>query len=60
MVHARFCYIVKAYSPRDGGWIRVSGTFRTEALAKQGLAFFRPAMMAPADDWVRTQIVKTV
>ena len=25
-----YCYIIKAWSPRDGGWMRLFGYFKTE------------------------------
>ena len=43
---ARYRYIVEVNSPRDGGWVRWFGTFKSEAEADYCLQMFMPLALA--------------
>ena len=59
MIRCRVRFIVKVLSPRDGGWIRMFGYFKTYADALQCVNLFMP-MMNLAGDYDNFQIKKTV
>ena len=56
---ARYRFIVRVLSPRDGGWVRVLGHFRTEAAAWEGIFLFWD-MLQLAGDYVAVEVVRTI
>ena len=54
-----YVWIVRAHSPRDGGWVRVLGSWRSEALAVAALGLFTP-MMAATGDYGEVEVRKTI
>ena len=59
MVSDRYRYFVFAHSPRDGGWVRVFESFKSENDALTAVELFRPLMQL-SDDYDDIQIVKTI
>ena len=59
MLRARYVWIVIALSPRDGGWVRMFGKFRTENDAWRAVHWFLP-LMELAGDYVSVDVVKTI
>ena len=56
---AHFIWIVKAFSPRDGGWVRMFGAFRSEEAAWTAVTLFWD-MMVRAGDYQTIKVVKTI
>mgnify|MGYP006065012377 CR=1 FL=1 len=54
-------WIVRAWSPRDGGWVRtlVGFTFRSEEQAFDGVALFMP-LIDLAGDYTDIEVVRTI
>ena len=59
MVRARYCYIVLADSPRDGGWVRLFNSFPSRKDALKAVEFCSPLMQL-SRDYVAIQIVKSI
>jgi len=45
----RYAFIVKALSPRDGGWVRLGGYYQTEEDGWQFYCLFFPLMVSSCD-----------
>ena len=45
----RYAFIVKGQSPRDGGWVRLGGYFRTEELGWEFYEWFYPWLVLNGD-----------
>ena len=56
---ARFAWVIKALSPRDGGWVHVFGDFKNEEMAWTAIQMFCDLMVA-AGDYVTINVVKTI
>ena len=54
-----YVWIVRADSPHDGGWVRLFGSFRSEALAVHAVRLFTP-MMAATGDYGEVEVRKTI
>jgi hypothetical protein len=55
----RYAFIVKALSPRDGGWVRVGGYFQTE---EDGWQFYCQFffLMVLSDDYITVDVQRTI
>ena len=51
-----YCYIIKAWSPRDGGWMRLFGYFKTEQDAWDVIYFLTPFIL----DFEGFNVVQTI
>ena len=51
-----YCYIIKAWSPRDGGWMRLFGYFKTEQDAWDVIYFLTPFIL----DFEGFNVVRTI
>ena len=49
MLRARFWYIVKGHSPRDGGWVRLVGYFKTRSDAMNYISVIWPLVLLAGD-----------
>ena len=56
---AKFVWVVRALSPRDGGWVRWFGHFRSETDAWLLIEMFWE-MMVRAADYTTLKVVKTI
>ncbi len=56
---ARYVWIVRAFSPRDGGWVRVFGSFRSEQLAWNAIEFFWE-MIVESGDYESLEVKRTI
>ena len=54
-----YVWIVRAHSPRDGGWVRVLGRWRSQADAVAAVGLFIP-MMAATGDYGEVEVRKTI
>ena len=45
----RYVWIVLAFSPRDGGWVRIFEQFNVQRKAWQAVIFFWPVMVLSGD-----------
>ena len=55
----RFVYVVRALSPRDGGWVRWTGHWKDEEAAWTFVTLTWPLLVL-ADDYVTVEVVKTI
>ena len=55
----RYRYIVKALSPRDGGWVRLRGYYQTEEEGWQFYCLFFPFMVLSAD-YITVTVERTI
>ena len=55
----RYAFIVKALSPRDGGWVRVGGYFKTEEDGSQFYCLFFPLMVL-SGDYITVVVERTI
>ena len=55
----RYAFIVKALSPRDGGWVRVGGYFKTEEDGWQFYCLFF-WLMVLSDDYITVDVQRTI
>ena len=55
----RYTWIVRAWSSRDGGWIRLFGYFTTEQLARDCIDLFLP-MLGLHGDMEALEVVRTI
>jgi len=55
----RYAFIVKALSPRDGGWVRLGGYFPTEL---DGWQFFRAIfpLIVLSGDYTAVKVERTI
>ena len=59
-VMARYIWVVRALSPRDGGWVRCIGKwFKSEEDAWEMVLQFWP-LMVNAGNYVTIEVVKTI
>ena len=56
---ARYAFIVKGLSPRDGGWVRLGGYFRTEELGWEFYCSFHPLLVL-SGDYVTITVKRTI
>ena len=56
---ARYVWVVKAYSPRDGGWVRWFKNFANERDAWMAVEMFW-SLAVLSDDYETVDIVKTI
>ena len=56
---ARMVWIIRALSPRDGGWVRCFGRFPSQELA-WGLVEFMWEMIVNAGDYETIEVVRTI
>ena len=56
---ARYVYVVRALSQRDGGWARVFGYFRSERLAWLAVRLIW-SMMLLSEDYVTLEVLLTI
>ena len=56
---AHYTWVVKALSPRDGGWVRTIGSFRGEHDAWEAIEYFWLHMVL-AGDYLTVTVVKTI
>ena len=59
VVMPRYTWIVRAWSWRDGGWIRLFGYFTTEQLARDCIDLFLP-MLGLHGDMEALEVVRTI
>ncbi len=58
---ARYTWIVRAYSPRDGGWVRLFGYFPSAAMAGEASVLFAPLYMQDdACDYEGIEVKRTI
>ena len=55
----RFVYVVRAFSPRDGGWVRHGNHWKDEEAAWTFVTLMWPLLVL-ADDYVTVEVVKTI
>ena len=55
----RYTFIVKALSPRDGGWVRVHGHFDNAEDAWGFIVAIWP-LIADSSDYVAVKVVRTI
>ena len=55
----RFVWTVRAYSPRDGGWVRVFCHFHNESQAWEAVILFWD-MMVDAGDYKTLDVRRTI
>ena len=56
---AHFVWVIRAYSPRDGGWVLFLGHFPREEDAWNAVTLFWD-LMVEASDYVTVDVVKTI
>jgi len=56
---AKYVWIVQAFSPRDGGWVRVFNQFPSEKRAWETIGWFWP-MFVDAGDYESLEVKGTV
>ena len=56
---ARYVWITKGFSPRDGGWVRFGGGWRNEEDAWQSVQLLWPLIVLSAD-YVTVDVVRTI
>ncbi len=54
---ARYCYVLYAFSPRDGGWVRWHGRW---PLAADAIAFALRLWPLAADDVLAFMVIRTI
>ena len=55
----RHVWVAKAYSPHDGGWVRIFGNFKTEELAWEAVQLFWE-MLVTHGDHKTIEVIKTI
>jgi hypothetical protein len=56
---ARYVFVVRALSPRDGGWVRIGGHCPSERLALEFIELFW-GLLVDHGDFVAVEIVRTI
>ena len=54
-----YCYVVKGWSPRDGGWVRLLGYFRKEQDAWDFIDFMFP-LLEERKDIEGVNVIRTI
>ena len=54
-----YCYVVKGWSPRDGGWVRLFGYFRKEQDARDFIGFMFP-LLEEHKDIEGVNVIRTI
>ena len=55
----RYAWVAKAYSPHDGGWVRIFGNFKTEELAWEAVHLFWETLVTHGDHKT-IEVIKTI
>ena len=55
----RYAWVVKAYSLREGGWVRIFNNFKTEELAWEAVQLFWE-MLVLQGDYKTITVIKTI
>jgi len=56
----RYAFIVKALSPRDGGWVRLGGYHHTELDAVDFLGQLFIPLIVNSGDYTKVKVVRTI
>ena len=56
----RSAFIVKALSPRDGGWVRLGGYNQTEEDGWQFYCLFFPLILPPHGHYITVTVERTI
>ena len=58
MPTSHYVWVVRAFSQRDGGWVRVFNQFRDEELAWTAVALFWDMMVE--EDFLTVEVIRTI